>query len=168
MAVTPVYGWTKPTVGGDSGAWGGILNAALDAIDGVVRSVEILAGSMLPLSGGTLSGRLNAKTTSSARVDKGSISGAQTLDLSAAQFFTATIGGATTFSVSNVPAGTVSSGFALYLTNPGAFAITWPAGTKWPGGAPPAFTVAGKDRVVFLTDDAGTTWQAYVVGQDVK
>lgn len=33
MANTVNYGWAKPTVGGDTGAWGTILNAALDDID---------------------------------------------------------------------------------------------------------------------------------------
>lgn len=33
MATTTHFGWTKPTVGGDNGAWGGILNTVLDDID---------------------------------------------------------------------------------------------------------------------------------------
>lgn len=33
MADTTNYEWAKPTVGGDTGAWGTILNAAIDAID---------------------------------------------------------------------------------------------------------------------------------------
>lgn len=33
MPVTPNYGWTLPTVAGDVGAWGGILNTALTEVD---------------------------------------------------------------------------------------------------------------------------------------
>ena len=39
-AVTANYGWTKPTVGASDDAWGGYINADLDAIDSTVHSVQ--------------------------------------------------------------------------------------------------------------------------------
>lgn len=168
MATTPNYGWTVPTVGGDSGAWGTILNAAFNAADASLKTIDNLVNTMLPKSGGTMTGALTAKTTAQVRSFLGGVSGTVTLDLSQFQFYSATISGNTTFALSNWPTGGVTSGFSLLLTNPGAFTITWPTGTKWPGGAPPAFTVSGMDRVVFISDDAGVTWHAVVVGQDIR
>lgn len=40
MADTTNYGWTKPTVSGSSGAWGTILNTALDDVDANLKTVE--------------------------------------------------------------------------------------------------------------------------------
>ena len=40
MADTTNYGWTKPIDGGSSGAWGSLLNAALDDIDASLKTVE--------------------------------------------------------------------------------------------------------------------------------
>lgn len=168
MATTPNYGWTVPTVGGDSGAWGTILNTAFNAADASLKTIENLVNTMLPKAGGTMTGGLLLKIVAAIRIDKGNVSGAVTLDLQDCQFYTATITGPTTFSLINVPAGVVTSGFSLLLTNPGAFAITWPTGTKWAGGAPPAFTVSGKDRVVFISDDTGATWHAVVPAQDIR
>ena len=38
--VTPNYRWTKPTVGASDDAWGGMINANLDGIDGVVHAID--------------------------------------------------------------------------------------------------------------------------------
>ena len=40
MADTANYGWTKPTVAGSSGAWGTLLNTALDDVDTDLKAVE--------------------------------------------------------------------------------------------------------------------------------
>ena len=37
---TTNYGWTKPTVGGDADAWGGMINTDLDGIDSVVHGIQ--------------------------------------------------------------------------------------------------------------------------------
>ena len=37
---TTNYGWTKPTVGSSADAWGGFVNADLDAIDSVVHGIQ--------------------------------------------------------------------------------------------------------------------------------
>jgi molybdopterin-binding protein len=152
-----------PTVGGDNGSWGTKLNTALDAIVAFVNTLETAVAARLPLIGGAMTGRLDLKTETVARVDKGSVSGAVSLDLAAGGYFTATITGAATFSVTNAPAGTFAYGFLLRLTNPGAGALGFPAGTKWPGGSAPAFTVSGVDLLSFVTDDNGTTWRASAV-----
>lgn len=93
--------------------------------------------------------------------------GANNTDISAGNYFTKTISGATTLTVSNVPTtGTVAS-FILDLTNGGSATITW-WGVKWPGGTAPTLTAAGRDALGFFTHDGGTTWTGLLVGKDIK
>jgi hypothetical protein len=44
----------------------------------------------------------------------------------------------------------------LFLTNGGAYTITWPAAVDWVGSAPPTLTPSGLDIITFLFD--GTTY----------
>ena len=48
--ITTNYGWTKPTVGASTDAWGGFLNADLDGIDSTVKSVSNVANAAYPTS----------------------------------------------------------------------------------------------------------------------
>ena len=57
---TPNFKWTKPDIGGDSGNWGNVLNATIDAVDSVVwanqqagvpiGSVAMFAGAAAPVN----------------------------------------------------------------------------------------------------------------------
>ena len=62
MADTTNYGWTKPTVAGDTGAWGTILNTALDDIDTDLKAVSDVASAALPKAGGTMTGGITYAT----------------------------------------------------------------------------------------------------------
>lgn len=167
MSQTANYNWNKPTVGGSDGAWGQTLNDTVDAIDAQMKTTSDVATSALPKAGGTMTGQVNVKTATLARVDKGSVSGATPLDLSAGNYFTLTPTGPTTLSFTNVPTGAFTTAVILKITNGGAN-ITWPAGTKWPGGTSPTLTASGIDIVVMMTDDDGTTWRAMVAGYDIR
>jgi hypothetical protein len=90
---------------------------------------------------------------------------ASNIDLSAGAIFSKTIAGNTTFTLSNI--GAVSS-FLLNLTNGGAFTVTWWLGVKWAGGTAPTLTASGRDRLGFITEDSGTTWDGFVLGKDIK
>lgn len=168
MATTTNYSWTKPTVGGDTGAWGTILNAALDAADASLKLIADIANAALAKAGGVMTGRVDLYTATTKRIDKGSISGAQAFDLSLGQYFTLTVGAALTPSFTNVPAGTFATGVVFRMTNAGAFVITWPASVKWAAGAVPVFTAAGVDLVMFITDDNGVTFRGVVVAKDIR
>lgn len=90
------------------------------------------------------------------------------IDLVAGNYFSKTISGATSFTVSNVPAAGTAVCFVLDLTNAGSGAITWWTGVKWAGGTAPTLTAAGRDTLGFFTYDGGTTWTGLVLGKDVK
>lgn len=94
--------------------------------------------------------------------------GANAIDLATGNFFSNTISGATTFTVSNVPATGTAATFILDLTNGGSAAITWFAGVKWAGGTAPTLTAAGRDVLGFFTHDGGTTWTGLLMGKDVR
>lgn len=83
---------------------------------------------------------------------------ANNIDLASAGFFTKTISGTTTFTVSNLPASGIGISFILDLTNGGSAAITWFSGVKWTGGVAPTLSTSGRDVLGFMTHDAGGTW----------
>jgi hypothetical protein len=93
----------------------------------------------------------------------GSVTGAIGLDLSVSNFFTLTATGNITFSYSNAPSGRVFAFTIVFAQDAtGGRTITWPSGTKWPGGSvPPATTTANAiDIWSVMTYDGGTTWIA--------
>ena len=90
---------------------------------------------------------------------------ASNIDLSAGNYFTKTISGTTTFTVSNTASsGTVNS-FILDLTNGGSATVNWWSGVKWAGGTAPTLTASGRDVLGFFTEDGGTTWNGFVLGK---
>lgn len=92
----------------------------------------------------------------------GSIGTNTALNLALGGYFSATITGNLTFSITNVPA---SAGvtFVLALTNGGAFTVTLPGSVTIIGGSP-VLSAAGTDWLVFRTLDGGTAWTLEVVG----
>lgn len=92
----------------------------------------------------------------------GSINTNTALNLALGGYFSATITGNLTFSITNVPA---SAGvtFVLALTNGGAFTVTLPGSVTIIGGSP-VLSATGTDWLVFRTLDGGTAWTLEVVG----
>jgi hypothetical protein len=80
------------------------------------------------------------------------------IDCSSGNYFTKTINGASTFTVSNVPASRAYA-FTLELTHTSG-AITWFTGVEWPNGTAPTLTTGKTHLFVFVTDDSGTRWRA--------
>lgn len=93
---------------------------------------------------------------------------ANNIDLNSGNYFTKTISGATTFTVSNVPSTGIVASFILELTNPGSATITWWANVKWAGGSAPSLTASGRDILGFYTHNGGTIWNGLVLAKDVK
>jgi hypothetical protein len=80
------------------------------------------------------------------------------MDLSTSNFFTKTINGNSTFTVSNTPASRAFA-FTLELTHTSG-TITWFSGVEWPGGTAPTLTTGKTHLFMFVTDDGGTRWRA--------
>lgn len=98
---------------------------------------------------------------------KGNCTGAQTIDLSLGNVVTATLTGDGTWTFTNpAPSGKATTA-SIFLTNGGAFTITWAVPPLWPGGMAPTFTASGLDIITMTTMDGGTTWYASYA-QDVK
>ena len=91
--------------------------------------------------------------------------GANDIDLSVGNYFTYTLSGAQTLTVSNVAASGSVSAFVLEMTNGGSDTVTWFSGITWNGGTAPTLTEAGVDTLAFFTYDGGATWRGFVVGQ---
>ena len=93
---------------------------------------------------------------------------ANDIDVNAGNYFSKTISGATTLTVSNIPSSGTTASFILDLTNGGSAAITWWSGMKWAGGTAPTLTSSGRDVLGFFTHDGGTTWTGLLLAKDVK
>lgn len=163
MPTTTNYGWTTPTPAGDSGAWGSILNTAIQAIDTALKAVSDVAAAALAKAGGAMTGRVDMHTSTTKVVALGNVNGATALDITTGQYFTATLTGATTFTFDGaVPAAGLAFGVILKLTNAAA-GVVWPSGTKWTDGDPTG--TVNTDIYVLMTDDGGTTWHGSIVAR---
>ena len=116
----------------------------------------------------TVDSKGNLVLNSGAIIERREAVAAADIDLSKGNYFTKTISGTTTFTVSNVPTSGSVASIILDLTNGGSATITWWSGTKWVGGTAPTLTTSGRDVLGFFTHDAGTTWSGFVLGKDVK
>ena len=94
---------------------------------------------------------------------------AEAIDLAAANYFTKTISGTTTFTLSNIPAAGLVGSFILDLTNGGAHTVNWWTGSiTWPDGVAPILTPSGRDVLGFFTHDGGTTWSCFLIGENLS
>jgi len=135
----------------------------------IISTISNTGTLTLPTSTDTLVGRattdtLTNKTITATKEVKVAMA-ANDIDLSLANYFSKTISGTTTLTVSNVPATGTAISIILDLTNGGSAAITWWSGMKWAGGAAPSLTSSGRDILGFFTYDGGTTWNGLLLGK---
>ena len=105
-----------------------------------------------------------AQTFGASVVEKKVAMGANDIDLSAGNYFTYTLSGAQTLTVSNVASSGSVSAFVLEVTNGGSAALTFFSGVTWAAATAPTLTAAGVDTLAFFTSDGGTTWRGFVLG----
>jgi hypothetical protein len=118
-----------------------------------------------------LNGVLLPNNTSEKRLAPTIINNLLTLNLNDATIFEIYLNSnITNFILLNVqPLGRVSS-FVMVMTADGTTrTVVWPTNFKWPQGIAPTITttVNKKDVFVFFTVDGGSTWQAFITGQNL-
>lgn len=156
---------------------GNIVNGSIDTVDikdGAITGNKLGTIDKLLVNTSVDDGVNKLQLNGGLAINSGSIKEAKLampandIDLSLANYFTKTITGTTTITVSNIPNSGTAISFILDLTNGGSSTITWWANMKWVNGTAPVLTAAGRDILAFLTYDGGTTWAGLVLGKDVK
>ena len=144
------------------------INASTSPTTGIITAADSSGDLALQNNGTTAltlsGGKVVTPTLTGTKETSAAIS-ASAIDLTLGNYFTKTISGTTTFTISNAAAsGTVNS-FILQLTNGGSATVNWFSGVKWAGGTAPTLTASGYDDIGFFTIDGGTTWQGFVLGK---
>lgn len=83
---------------------------------------------------------------------------ANDIEADKANYFTKTINGNTTFTISGIPASPAVYSFTLEVTHTSG-TITWFANVEWNGATPPTLTAGKTHLFMFITDDGGTRWR---------
>lgn len=146
------------------------INASVSPTTGIITTADS-TGVLDLQSNGTSALRIGSDYTTSflAAVKETKVAvAASDIDCALGNYFSKTISGTTTFTVSNVPSSGTTASFILDLTNGGSATINWWSGMKWAGGTAPTLTSSGRDVLGFFTHDGGTTWNGLVLGKDVK
>lgn len=117
---------------------------------------------------GTFQGNIQATNSVLTANALGNVTGATTINLNSGNYITATVTGATTWTISNVASGAFVNYFILELINGGSATQTWMSGIKWPGGTAPTLTASGTDILAFISSDNGTTWRGVASMVDSK
>ena len=135
--------------------------------------------SVLPLSGGTLTGAVNAgdqiiskavfKDVGETLATNGTSGSTATIDLEDGNFHKVTLTANCTFTFSNPPASGTAGSFTLFLVQDGTGSrtVTWPGSVDWAAATAPTLTTtaAAVDVLTFITLDGGTIWNGFVAGQ---
>jgi hypothetical protein len=146
-----------PSVTGNSGKW--LTN------NGTAASWATL--NALAKTGDTATGKMHFTAMDTASTALGSVSGTVNIDCSAAQAYSFTPTAAVTLSFTNPPAANTSQVILLKVTNGGAFTLSFPAGTKYPGGSLGTLTSSGVDWLGVAYDAGLSAWVVFVLGKAV-
>jgi|GEM_PF-2259721 len=94
----------------------------------------------------------------------GTLSADTTISCSDGNIATCTIGAALTFTFNaNCLTGFCRT-LTLFITNGGAYTVTWPTSVEWPSETAPTLSASGTDIITFITVDGGTTWHGTANG----
>jgi len=118
------------------------------------------------LSGATFTGQIVTRTID---VNSGayqqtivSVGTGTSFNCSSGNYFTSTVSGTPTYTVTGVPSGR-SYAFVIEVLYSGG-TITWFSGVEWPGGVAPSLTTDKTNLFIFHTDNQGSRWRgSYLV-----
>ena len=138
----------------------------------VQAAIAELDEAKLALAGGTMTGALQFGDQELRRplmLDDtlkinviGNTGAAVTFDLENGNIQSATVDQNITVTLSN-PLANQHAQIVLYLTNGGAFTVTWPALINWDGGTAPELQAASLDIIALQTLDGGIAWYGFTV-----
>ena len=148
----------------------------MDATNGPRLGVTLSSLGTSNLNIGAFGGTLMAASTANNAWDALNVvqsvtaSGSSlTIDASAGRTVELTLSATvTSFTVTSPPAAGKELRLTLNITSTGAFNITGgPGTTRWPGGNIPTITSGngGRDTIVLVSTDGGTTYRGYVASQ---
>lgn len=144
-----------------------IVNLNHDSIVTALGFTPADVTATLAKNGDTATGKMHFTATDSKTTPLGNVSGAVSIDCSAAQAYSFTPTAAVTLSFTNPPAANTSQVILLKVTNGGAFTLSFPAGTKYPGGALGTLTSSGVDWLGVAYDADLSAWVVFVLGKAV-
>jgi hypothetical protein len=147
-----------PTVGGNSGTWGTVLNAFLTTEHDPATGVHGLASGLVTDVVSTQIDVGGVTHPSPYTIPAPTSAGIHDLTLSASCTFT-------------FPTPTPGQSFTLLIRQgSGGQLITWPANTivKWDGGVAPTLSTAAAAIDILGFFCVGTIWFGFVSGQDMK
>jgi hypothetical protein len=156
---------SKIKIGDGSTAWSS-LAYLIDTGDYLTAtSTTTLTNKTIAYASNTLTGVAPTSQPTLTGVKETKVAmGANDIDLSLGNYFTYTLSGAQTLTVSNVASSGSVSAFVLEVTNGGSAALTFFSGVTWAAATAPTLTAAGVDTLAFFTSDGGTTWRGFVLG----
>mgnify|MGYP003624267434 FL=1 len=156
---------SKIKIGDGTTAWAS-LSYLIDAGDYLTAtSTTTLTNKTITFAGNTLTGVAPTTTPTLTGVKETKVAmAAHAIDLSLGNYFTYTLSGAQTLTVSNIAASGSVSAFVLEVTNGGSAALSYFSGVTWAAATAPTLTAAGVDTLAFFTHDGGTTWRGFVLG----
>lgn len=128
------------------------------------------AGTMqnfMQKAGDSATGKMHFTATDSAATALGNVSGAVSIDCSAADQYSLTPTATTTLSFTNPPAAGKSQVVLLKITNGGLQTVSFQSGTKYPGGALGTLTSSGTDWLGVAYDADLSAWVVFVLGKAV-
>lgn len=154
--------------------------AELNILDGVTATTAELNYNDIGTLGTTQASKVvTADANGVITFDNGTItentaitssSGAATLNLRDGDSFSHTLTENVTYTFSNPAASGKVSMFNIKITQDStARTITWPSSVDWPASTAPTLTTTSGavDVFVFFTNDGGTTYYGFTVGQDL-
>ncbi len=158
--------WTLPSADGSSGNFLSTNGAGALSWTGVTVPVTSVGGQTGVVTyANTWGVGTNATATTNTALDVGgvyaqtiiSIGTGSSIPCNSGNFFTATVSGARTYTVTGFPSGR-SYAFTLEVLHSSG-TITWFSGVEWPGGTAPTLTTGKTHLFMFITDDNGARWR---------